>query len=148
MAPSSEKATSLSDTSSTFEKNYNCNPNFDQNGLISAVVTNVSTGEVLMQAWMNEDALHLSITTGIAHFWSRSRKRLWKKGEESGNFFVIEEILIDCDQDCLWIKVKVQGKGVACHTGARSCFYRQIPLTKNLKKGSFPQLLIPEHSQE
>lgn len=147
MAPSSEKQASLSDASSHIDKNSHCIPNFDQNGLISVIVTNVLTGEVLMQAWMNEDALRLSITTGIGHFWSRSRKRLWKKGEESGNFFQIQEMLIDCDQDCVWIKVNVHGAGVACHTGARSCFYRKIPLTKDLNEGHFPTLVTHDQSE-
>ncbi len=81
-----------------------------------------------MLAWMNADSLRLSIETGIAHFWSRSRARIWKKGEESGNLLAIEEMRIDCDQDAIWLKVNIRGEGVACHTGAKSCFYRIIPI--------------------
>lgn len=100
-------------------------PRFDKDGLIGAIVTDAK-GAVLMFAWMNAEALHLSLATGTAHFWSRSRQRLWRKGEESGNTLQIQEARIDCDQDAVWLKVSVQGAGVACHTGARSCFYRTI----------------------
>ena len=101
-------------------------PKFDADGLIAAIVTDAASGAVLMFAWMNRDALRLSLDTGVAHFWSRSRGRLWRKGEESGNTLAIEEARVDCDQDAVWLKVKVQGDGVACHTGARSCFYRKL----------------------
>jgi phosphoribosyl-AMP cyclohydrolase len=101
-------------------------PRFDANGLVTAVVTDVQDGAVLMVAHMNAEALSLSIETGIAHFYSRSRSRLWKKGETSGNILAISEMRIDCDQDCLWLKVEVKGDGAACHTGARSCFYRRV----------------------
>lgn len=103
-------------------------PRFDRDGLIAAVATDAATGEVLMLAWMNADALRLSIGTGTAHFWSRSRAKIWKKGEESGNLLRIEEMRVDCDQDAIWMKVRVEGAGVACHTGARSCFYRIVPI--------------------
>ncbi len=102
-------------------------PRFDKDGLIAAVATDAASGDVLMLAWMNVEALRLSIDTGIAHFWSRSRARIWKKGEESGNLLHISEMRIDCDQDAVWMKVRVAGQGVACHTGARSCFYRIVP---------------------
>lgn len=102
-------------------------PRFDTDGLIAAVATDADTGDVLMLAWMNAEALKLSIESGIAHFFSRSRKRIWKKGEESGNLLTIAEMRIDCDQDAIWMKVRVAGAGVACHTGARSCFYRVVP---------------------
>ena len=101
-------------------------PNFNEHGLIGAVATDAKSGEVLMFAWMNADALRLTIETGAAHFWSRSRKRLWKKGEESGNVLSVEEMRIDCDQDAIWLRVTVGGVGAACHTGERSCFYRRI----------------------
>jgi len=101
-------------------------PKFDADGLIAAIVTDASSGEVLMFAWMNAEALRLSLDTGVAHFWSRSRRRIWRKGEESGNTLAIAEARIDCDQDAVWLKVTVAGAGVACHTGARSCFYREI----------------------
>jgi phosphoribosyl-AMP cyclohydrolase len=103
-------------------------PRFDADGLIPAVVTDAATGEVLMFAWMNAEALAATLETRIAHFWSRSRGKLWKKGEESGNVLRVTEARTDCDQDVLWLKVKVEGAGVACHTGARSCFYRALPL--------------------
>lgn len=103
-------------------------PALDRDGLIGAVVTDHDTGTVLMFAWMNAEALKLTFETGLAHFWSRSRKRLWKKGEESGNTLEVREARVDCDQDMLWLRVSVAGDGVACHTGARSCFYRSIGL--------------------
>ena len=103
-------------------------PKFDLEGLIPAIVTDAKSGEVLMFAWMNAEALALTLEQGVAHFWSRSRGCLWRKGEESGNALRITEARTDCDQDAIWLKAEVQGAGVACHTGARSCFYRIIPL--------------------
>ena len=103
-------------------------PLFDKDGLLPAIVTDKASGEVLMFAWMNAQALELTLTTGYAHFWSRSRARLWLKGEESGNTLRVLEARTDCDQDALWLKVEVEGGGVACHTGTRSCFYRRITL--------------------
>jgi phosphoribosyl-AMP cyclohydrolase len=103
-------------------------PKFDADGLIPAIVTDAVSGEVLMFAWMNAEALTRTIETGIGHFWSRSRGRPWKKGEESGNLLRVGELRTDCDQDVLWLKVSVEGTGVACHTGERSCFYRTLPL--------------------
>jgi phosphoribosyl-AMP cyclohydrolase len=103
-------------------------PRFDANGLIAAVATHADTGEVLMFAWMNAEALGRTITTREATFWSRSRNRLWKKGEESGNVLRVVEIRVDCDQDMLWLVVEPGGNGAACHTGARSCFYRRLDL--------------------
>lgn len=101
-------------------------PAFGPDGLVPAIVTDARTGDVLMLAWMNAEALALTIETGQAHFWTRSRKRLWKKGEESGNTLSVIEMRTDCDQDAIWLRVEVQGDGVACHTGARSCFYRTL----------------------
>lgn len=101
-------------------------PKFGPDGLIPAIVTDADTGDVLMFAWMNAEALALTIETGLAHFWTRSRQRIWKKGEESGNLLRVREIRTDCDQDVLWLKAHVEGDGVACHTGARSCFYRAL----------------------
>jgi len=103
-------------------------PKFDADGLVPAIVTEASTGEVLMFAWMNADALACTIETGVGHFWSRSRRALWKKGEESGNVLKVVELRTDCDQDVVWLRVTVAGDGVACHTGRRSCFYRSVPL--------------------
>lgn len=99
-------------------------PRFDNAGLITAVVTDAEDGELLMVAHMNEDALRLTLETGIAHYWSRSRKSLWKKGETSGNLQTVVEMRTDCDQDALWLKVNVAGNGPTCHTERRSCFYR------------------------
>jgi phosphoribosyl-AMP cyclohydrolase len=99
-------------------------PRFDANGLIACVATHADTGEVLMLAWMNAEALKLTLDTGQAHYFSRSRGALWKKGETSGQVQIVRELSIDCDQDAVWIKVEPQGDGGACHTGARSCFYR------------------------
>lgn len=103
-------------------------PKFDEHGLIACIVSDASDGEVLMFAYMNEDALARTIETGDGWFWSRSRRQLWCKGESSGNKLKVEEILVDCDQDAILLKVNVAGKGVACHTGARSCFYRRLPV--------------------
>ena len=103
-------------------------PKFDADGLIPAIVTDARSGEVLMFAWMNAESLARSIDTGQAWFWSRSRKSFWRKGEDSGNTLAIVEMRTDCDQDVLWLKVEIAGRGVACHTGARSCFYRSVPL--------------------
>jgi len=99
-------------------------PRFDANGLIAAVATHAGTGEILMLAWMNAEALDLTLKTGEAHYFSRSRNALWKKGETSGQVQIVRELRVDCDQDAVWIKVDPQGDGGACHTGARSCFYR------------------------
>ena len=101
-------------------------PRFDANGLVTAVVTDAGDGSVLMVSHMNEEALRLTLETGIAHYWSRSRRALWKKGETSGNFQHVAELRVDCDQDALWLKVEVAGDGVTCHTGRRSCFYRTV----------------------
>ncbi len=105
-------------------------PKFDANGLVTAVVTDIDDGHLLMVAFMNAEALALTLRTGIAHYFSRSRNALWKKGETSGNLQQVREILTDCDQDAIWLKVSVQGHHATCHTGRRSCFYRQI-LTQN-----------------
>ncbi|MHC4289957.1 MAG: phosphoribosyl-AMP cyclohydrolase [Planctomycetota bacterium] len=101
-------------------------PKFDSNGLITAISQDVDTNEVLMVAYMNDEALKLTLKTGNAVFFSRSRKKLWKKGEESGHVQKVQQILVDCDQDCLILKVSVdQGQ---CHVGYQSCFYRAVKL--------------------
>jgi phosphoribosyl-AMP cyclohydrolase len=115
-------------TTEEVERGLAFQPRFDAEGLIAAIVTDAASGTVLMFAWMNADALALTLETRVGHFWSRSRRRLWKKGEESGNVLHVAEVLTDCDQDAIWLKVKVAGSGVACHTGAPSCFYRSVPL--------------------
>ncbi|MEL6878469.1 MAG: phosphoribosyl-AMP cyclohydrolase [Pseudomonadota bacterium] len=99
-------------------------PKFDERGLLSAVVTDSTSGEVLMVAFMNAEALSKTQETGKAHFWSRSRQSLWMKGESSGNVLEVEEMLIDCDQDAVVLKVRPAGP--TCHTGARTCFYRRL----------------------
>jgi phosphoribosyl-AMP cyclohydrolase len=109
-------------------------PKFDEHGLIACIVTDAGDGEVLMFAHMNEDALARTIESGEAWFWSRSRKQLWRKGETSGNTLKVEEIRVDCDQDAILLKVRVGGKGVACHTGERSCFYRGLPVKLSADK--------------
>jgi phosphoribosyl-AMP cyclohydrolase len=102
-------------------------PKFDADGLITCVVTDAWTGEVLMVAHCNEEALAKTIQTGETWFYSRSRQRLWKKGEESGHTLRVVELRVDCDQDALWMRVDVKGPGT-CHTGRVSCFYRAVPL--------------------
>ncbi|MFN4143042.1 phosphoribosyl-AMP cyclohydrolase [Aestuariivirga sp.] len=100
-------------------------PRFGSDGLIPAIVTDARDGTVLMFAYMNAEALKRTQETGLAHFWSRSRGALWKKGETSGETLKVSEILTDCDQDVLQLKAEPQGRGAACHTGRRSCFYRR-----------------------
>ena len=104
-------------------------PKFDQDGLIPVVTTDFSSGEVLMQGYMNEEAIKKTILLGEAVYYSRSRKTLWHKGATSGLVQTIKEIRIDDDQDCVWLRVDVQG-GASCHVGYRSCFYRSIPFGK------------------
>ena len=106
------------------ELGTNFEPKFDSNGLITAISQDVKTGQILMVALMNKEALEQTISTGRAVFYSRSRKKLWKKGEESGHIQKVRQILVDCDQDCLILKVEVdQGQ---CHVGYKSCFYRAV----------------------
>lgn len=107
-------------------------PRFDAAGLLSAIVTDARDGALLMVAHMNEVALRLTLETGIAHYWSRSRQALWKKGETSGNIQKIEEMRVDCDQDALWLKVAVSGQNVTCHTNRRSCFYRTVTMQNGI----------------
>jgi len=102
---------------------------FDEKGLIPAVIQEIDTKEVLMVAYMDEEALKRTIESGYTHFWSRSRKTYWKKGETSGNVQEVKEIYYDCDSDTLLVMVKQHGQG-ACHTGNRTCFYRKIELEK------------------
>jgi phosphoribosyl-AMP cyclohydrolase len=104
-------------------------PKFDQDGLITCVATDVTSGEVLMVAHMNAEALAKTVETGEAWYFSRSRQKLWKKGESSGHGQRVHEMRVDCDQDAVWIKVDQHGAG-ACHTGRRLCFYRAVPLGK------------------
>lgn len=106
------------------------NLKFDEKGLIPAVIQEVDTKEVLMVAYMDKEALRLTIETGYTHFWSRSRQKYWKKGETSGNVQEVKVIYYDCDADCLLVMVKQHGNG-ACHTGNRTCFYREIAIKEN-----------------
>ncbi len=101
-------------------------PRFDADGLIGCIVTDASDGAVLMFAHMNAEALRLTLATGIAHYWSRSRQSLWRKGDTSGQQQKVKEIRTDCDQDVLLMRVEPGGDGGACHTGRRSCFYRRL----------------------
>lgn len=103
-------------------------PRFDADGLIPAIVTDAGDGTILMFAWMNAEALRLTLETRKAHFWTRSRRKIWLKGEESGNVLAVEEVRVDCDQDVIQVRARLGGAGVACHTGARSCFYRSVDL--------------------
>ena len=102
-------------------------PKFDDRGLIPAVTTDFETGEVLMHGFMNEEALRLTIESGEAHYYSRSREAIWHKGATSGLVQKIVEMRIDDDQDCVWLRVRVAGNGASCHVGYRSCFYRSLP---------------------
>ena len=102
-------------------------PRFGPDGLVTAVTSDAASGELLMVAHMNAEALARTIETGEAWYWSRSRKALWHKGDTSGQIQTVVEMRIDCDQDAVWLKVKVGGDGGSCHTGRRSCFYRAVP---------------------
>ncbi len=111
-------------------------PKFDQQGVIPCVTMHAQSREVLMFAFMNPEALALTIETGLAHYWSRSRQKLWKKGESSGMFQHVKRMLIDDDQDCVVIEVELTepkqgGQEASCHVGYRSCFYRQVPIGKS-----------------
>lgn len=116
------------------EEGLDFTPKFDANGLITAIAQDAGTGEVLMVAYMNDEALRLTLTTGNAVYFSRSRQKLWRKGEESGHVQKVQQVLVDCDQDCLILKVVVdQGQ---CHVGYQSCFYRAV------EKGSAGKLTL------
>ena len=111
-------------------------PKFDAQGLISAIIVDQNVSDILMVAYMNAEALDATLKTQRVHFWSRSRQEIWCKGETSGNTLDVVSILTDCDQDALVLNVRVNGDGVACHTGARSCFYRNVELGKNAAQTS------------
>jgi phosphoribosyl-AMP cyclohydrolase len=114
------------DDTAALERGAVLAPRFNADGLIAAVATDARSGEVLMLAWMNDEALRLTVETAEAHYFSRSRGALWKKGETSGQVQAVQEIRIDCDQDAVWLKVIPGGDGGACHVGFRSCFYRVV----------------------
>ena len=103
-------------------------PKFDAEGLIPCITTEAETGEVLMLGYMNSEALQRTISTGEAHYWSRSRRQLWRKGATSGLIQQVVEMRIDDDQDAVWLRVRVAGSGASCHVGYRSCFYRTVEL--------------------
>ena len=109
------------------EEGLKLQPKFGADGLVTAVATDAATGDVLMVAHMNAEALAKTIASGEAHYFSRSRQKLWRKGEESGHTQRVIEMRVDCDQDAVWLRVEQKGPG-ACHTGRRSCFYRAVPL--------------------
>lgn len=115
----------MTDISNELEEGFGFAPRFDANGLVTAVVTDQKTGDVLMVAHMNKEAIRATLASGEAHFWSRSRQTLWRKGETSGNVLRVREIRVDCDQDALWLIADLEGAGV-CHTGRESCFYRAL----------------------
>jgi len=119
-------------TKRNIEKGIDFTPKFDSNGLITTIAQDAKTGQVLMAAFMNRQALDLTIQTGFATYFSTSRQKLWKKGEESGHTQKVEQILVDCDQDCLLLEVTVDAG--QCHVGYQSCFYRA------LKKGNSKKL--------
>ena len=114
------------DGKAAIEESHAFTPRFDAAGLVPVVTTDAVSGEVLMLAYMNELAIARTLETGIAHYWSRSRAKLWLKGEESGNTQRVVSMRTDCDQDAVWLAVEVGGHGATCHTGRRSCFYREV----------------------
>lgn len=120
-------STSSSNASNELEEGLILRPKFDANGLVTCVTTDAANGEVLMVAHMNEEALRRTIESGEAWYFSRSRGRLWRKGESSGHVQRVVELRVDCDQDAVWLRVEQQG-GAACHTGRHSCFYRAAVL--------------------
>ena len=103
-------------------------PRFNADGLIPCITIDASDGDVLMVAWMNEEALRLTLETGFAHYWSRSRRSLWKKGETSGSLQRVVEVQTDCDQDVVLVRAEVGKREGTCHTGRTTCFYRRVPL--------------------
>lgn len=110
------------------EEGLELTPAFDANGLVTCVTTDADTGDLLMVAHMNAESLRRTIETGEAWYWSRSRQSLWHKGDTSGQIQTVVEMRVDCDQDAVWIKVRVAGDGGCCHTHRHSCFYREIPV--------------------
>ena len=108
------------------EESLDLDLKYDGQGLVGAIIANATDGAVLMFAHMNAEAFAATQRSGFIHFWSRSRGKLWMKGETSGETFRVVEMRVDCDQDCLLVMVEAQGAGNACHTGRRSCFYREV----------------------
>ena len=135
------------DNKSEIEEGAVFAPRFDADGLIPVVATSASTGEVLMLAYMNADALARTIETGEAHYWSRSRGKLWRKGETSGNFQRVIELRTDCDQDALLLKVEMTGSEACCHTGRRSCFYRAVRVGEVIGKSGVALHMVDAERQ-
>ena len=135
------------DNKSQIEEGTVFAPRFDADGLIPVVATSASTGEVLMLAYMNADALARTIETGEAHYWSRSRGKLWRKGETSGNSQRVIELRTDCDQDALLLKVEMTGAEACCHTGRRSCFYRALPVGEAIGKSGVALRMVDAERQ-
>lgn len=121
-------------------------PKFDADGLIPAVTTDHDSGELLMHGYMNATALELTIKTGEAHYFSRSRQALWHKGATSGLVQTVRELRIDDDQDCVWLRVEVHG-GASCHVGYRSCFYRTVPTGPDIAASQPLELSFTEHEK-
>jgi phosphoribosyl-AMP cyclohydrolase len=122
-------------------------PRFDAHGLIPVITIEAGTNDVLMVAHMNAETLSLTLETRIAHYWSRSRKAIWKKGETSGELQEVVELRTDCDQDCIVMTVRQTGRGAACHTGRKSCFYRRVSLRDGearLEDTGLPRLFDPK----
>jgi phosphoribosyl-AMP cyclohydrolase len=138
----------LRETVEQVEEGTTLAPKFDAQGLIPAVTTDYTSGELLMHGYMNEDALRLTIETGEAHYFSRSRQAIWHKGATSGLTQTIRELKIDDDQDCVWLRVDVGGAGASCHVGYRSCFYRTVPTGNEVSGADAPLILaFTEHEK-
>lgn len=118
-------------------------PRFDAHGLVTAITVESGSNEVLMLAHMNAEALDLTLSTGDAHYYSRSRQKIWKKGETSGEVQKVVEVRVDCDQDAILLVVEQTGRGAACHTGRKSCFYRRVEAGALVDTG-MPKLFDPE----
>jgi phosphoribosyl-AMP cyclohydrolase len=114
-------------------------PRFDANGLIVCVTVEAATSEILMVAYMNQLALDKTIETGVAHYWSRSRNALWRKGDTSGQVQRVVSLSVDCDQDAIMLKVEAGGDGKACHTGRKSCFYRRLETEGGARRLTFAE---------
>ena len=120
--------------SSALEEGHIFSPRFSAEGLVTCVTVDADDGAVLMVAHMNAEALEKTLSSGLVHYWSRSRGELWRKGDTSGQLQTLVELRVDCDQDALMARVRVGGDGGACHTGRRSCFYRRVETTDGVAK--------------
>jgi phosphoribosyl-AMP cyclohydrolase len=134
MSPSPVRLSPRGDASAV-EEGLLLAPKFDAAGLLTAVAVDAASGQILMVAHMNEEALRRTLETHEGWYWSRSRASLWRKGDTSGQVQTVREILVDCDQDCLVLKVDVAGDGGCCHTGRRSCFYRRVVWPGDVTEG-------------